>query len=214
MNRRAFLVLLALAPALGPAVGSAQSPSPAQTSRAGAPVTGQVVWKIDATHSDLSFSIRHLVSRVRGQFDSWSGVIVADPNDWSTASVEVTAQTSSINTNNERRDADLRGANHFDAEATPTVVFRSTKVTRTAGDSVTVVGNLTLHGITKPAVLRGRLTGMTGVPGKRRAGFEAVTVINRQDYNMTWNRVVEGSSLLGDEVKIEIDIAAVEQPKQ
>ena len=207
---RRFLFLLAFAPTLV----AAQTPLPAQSSRAGATVSSAPTWKIDVAHSDLSFTIRHLVSRVRGQFDSWSGTIIADPNDWSAASVEVTAQTSTINTNNERRDADLRSRDHFDADANPTVTFKSTKVTRLSGDSVTVEGNLTLRGITRPVVLRGRLTGMTGAPGKRRAGFEAATVINRKDFDMTWNRVVEGSSLLGDEVKIEMDIAAVEQPKQ
>ena len=170
-------------------------------------------WKIDATHSELSFTIRHLVSRVRGQFDAWGGTIVADPSDWSTASVDVIAQAASVNTNNERRDADLRGAEHFDAEANPTVTFKSTRVARLPGDSVEVAGNLTLRGITRPLVLRGHLNGITGAPGKRRAGFEASAVINRKDFNMTWNRMVEGTALLGDEVRIDIDIAAVEQPK-
>ena len=199
--------------ALAPALAAGQAALPAPTTQV-APAGSVSTWKIDPTHSELSFSIRHLISRVRGQFNAWSGSIIADPNDWSSASVEVTAQTSSIDTNNERRDADLRSANHFDAEANPTVTFRSTKVTRYAGDSVAVAGNLTIHGITKPVVLRGRFAGMTGAPGKRRAGFEAETVINRKDFDMTWNRVVEGSSMLGDEVKIEIDVAAVEQPKQ
>jgi polyisoprenoid-binding protein YceI len=171
-------------------------------------------WKIDATHSELSFSVRHLVSRVRGQFDTWGGTILADPADWSSASVEVTAQTASINTNNERRDADLRSENHFDAEANPTVTFKSTKVTRLGGDSVEVAGSLTMHGIARPVTLRGHFNGMTGAPGKRRAGFEASTVINRKDFNMTWNRMVEGTALLGDEVRIDIDIAAVEQGSQ
>jgi len=207
---RTLSLLLVFAPALT----AAQTALPAQTSRAAAPVSSPSTWRIDATHSELSFSIRHIVSRVRGQFDTWSGTIVADPDDWSTASVEVTAQTSTIDTNNERRDEDLRSPNHFDAEANPTVTFKSTKVTRFAGDSIAVAGNLTIHGITKPVVLRGRFAGMTGTPGKRRAGFEAETVINRQDFDMTWNRIVEGTSMLGDEVKIEIDVAAVEQSKQ
>jgi len=206
--RRLFLLL-----AFAPALAAAQTALSAQASPAAASVGSPSTWKIDPTHSELSFSIRHFVSRVRGQFGVWTGQIVADPNDWSTASVEVTAQTASIDTNNERRDADLRSPNHFDAEGNPTVTFKSTKVTRFAGDSVTVAGNLTIHGITKPAVLRGRLSGMTGTSGKRRAGFEAQTVINRQDFGMTWNRAVEGSAMLGDEVKIEINIAAVEQPQ-
>ena len=206
---RRLLPFLVFAPALL----AAQASRSAQTSKAAAPVSTPSTWKVDPTHSELSFSIRHLVSRVRGQFDTWTGTIIADPTDWSTASVEVVAQTSTIDTNNERRDEDLRSPNHFDAEANPTVTFKSTKVSRFAGDSVQVAGNLTVHGVTKPVVLRGHFNGMTGAPGKRRAGFEAETTINRQDFNMTWNRMVEGSSMLGDAVKIEIDIAAVEQPK-
>jgi polyisoprenoid-binding protein YceI len=206
---RRLLASLVFAPALL----VAQASRPAQTSKAAAPVSTPSTWKVDPTHSELSFSIRHMVSRVRGQFDTWTGTIIADPNDWNAASVEVVAQASTIDTNNERRDEDLRSPNHFDAEANPTVTFKSTKVTRFAGDSVQVAGNLTIHGVTKPVVLRGHFNGMTGAPGKRRAGFEAETTINRQDFNMTWNRIVEGSSILGDEVKIEIDIAAVEQPK-
>jgi polyisoprenoid-binding protein YceI len=206
---RRLSILLALAPALA----GAQSALPAQASKASASVKAPSTWKIDPTHSELSFTIRHMVSKVRGQFDAWSGTILADPADWNTASVEVVAQTSTIDTNNERRDADLRSDNHFDADANPTVTFKSTKVTRFAGDSVTVAGNLTMHGITRPVLLRGHLNGITGVPGKRRAGFEAETTINRKDFNMTWNRIVEGSSMVGDEVRIEIDIAAVEQPQ-
>ncbi|HMG13666.1 MAG TPA: YceI family protein [Gemmatimonadaceae bacterium] len=209
MIRRLSLVL-----AFAPIVAAAQSAVAPQSSNASISVKATPTWKIDPTHSELSFTIRHMVSKVRGQFDTWSGTIVADPTNWSAASVEVVAQTSSIDTNNERRDADLRSDNHFDADANPTVTFRSTKVTRFAGDSLTVAGNLTMHGITRPVVLRGHFNGMTGVPGKRRAGFEAETTVNRKDFNMTWNRIVEGSSLVGDEVRIEIDIAAVEQPQQ
>lgn len=197
--------------AVVPVLSTAQTTLPAQSSHAATAVKSASTWKIDPAHSELTFSIRHLVSRVRGQFNEWSGTIVADPNDWSTASVDVVAQTSSIDTNNEARDEDLRSPNHFDAEANPRVTFTSTKVTRFGGDSIAVAGNLSMHGVTKPVVLRGKFNGMTGAPGKRRAGFEAETTINRQDYNMTWNRIVEGSAMLGDEVKIEIDIAAVEQ---
>jgi polyisoprenoid-binding protein YceI len=216
MTRR-FLIQVALvpwllAPALVPPTAVAQSGHP-QASTAERLVSAPSTWKIDPTHSELSFTIRHMVSKVRGQFDVWTGTIIADPNDWSTASVEVVAQTSTIDTNNERRDADLRSDNHFDADANPTVTFKSTKVTRFAGDSLTVAGNLTIHGITRPVVLRGHFNGMTGAPGKRRAGFDAETTINRKDFNMNWNRIVEGSAMVGDYVRIEIDIAAVEQPR-
>jgi len=212
MTRR-FLIQVALVPTLlAPMPAFAQS-GPPQSARAERPLATPSTWKIDPTHSELSFTIRHMVSKVRGQFDVWTGTIIADPNDWSSASVEVVAQTSTIDTNNERRDADLRSDNHFDADANPTVTFRSTKVARFAGDSITVAGNLTIHGITRSVVLRGHFNGMTGTPGKRRAGFDAETTINRKDFNMNWNRIVEGSEMVGDEVKIEIDIAAVEQPR-
>lgn len=199
--------------AFAPALVGAQRTLPAQSSKVATAVRAPSTWKIDPTHSELSFTIRHLVSRVRGQFDTWTGTIIADPTDWNAASVEVVAQTSTVNTNNERRDADLRSENHFDADANSTITFKSTKVIRYAGDSVAVAGNLTIHGITRPVVLRGRLSGMTGAPGKRRAGFEAETTVDRKDFNMTSNRVVEGSSMLGDEVKIDISVAAVEQPQ-
>ena len=207
-----MILKFALFASLVPSAVFAQSTRSAQPPGTPAAVgSGASTWKIDATHSELSFTIRHLLSRVRGSFDVWGGSIVADPADWSTASVEVTARAASINTNNERRDADLRGADHFDAEANPVITFKSTSVTRLPGDSVVVAGTLTLRGITKPVTLRGHFTGMTGTPGKRRAGIEASTVIDRRDFNMTWNRVVEGGALLGNEVKIDIDIAAVEQ---
>jgi len=212
MTRR-FLIQAILVPTLLARTPAFAQSGPPQSSRTEKTLAAPSMWKIDPTHSELSFTIRHMVSKVRGQFDVWTGTIIADPNDWSTASVEVVAQTSTIDTNNERRDADLRSDNHFDADANPTVTFKSTKVTRFAGDSLTVAGNLTMHGITRPVVLRGRFNGMTGAPGKRRAGFEAETTINRKDFNMNWNRIVEGSEMVGDDVRIEIDIAAVEQPR-
>jgi polyisoprenoid-binding protein YceI len=169
-------------------------------------------WKIDQSHSELTFSIRHLVSRVRGNFTQWEGTILANPDDWSTASVEVTIQTASINTNNERRDAHLRTGDFFEAEKHPTITFKSTKIERN-GDSITVHGNLTMRGVTKPVVLKGVHNGATKTKeGKLRVGFEASTTINRLDYGVKWNRAAEaGGMMLGDEVKIDLNIAAVQQ---
>ena len=194
--------------AFAPSLLTAQAASPARSAQS---ATVLPVWKIDPSHSRLTFSIRHLVSRVGGQFGTWGGTIIADPADWSTASVEVTAEASSIDTNNERRDADLRSPDHFDVTANPKITFKSNRITRFAGDSVAAAGDLTIRGITRPVVFRGRFNGMMGSPGKRRAGFNASAVINRKDFNMTWNRMVEGSNVLGEEVTIEMDIAAVEQ---
>ncbi len=204
---RTFFPALLLVPALLSAQTARET---ARTTSVGATVLP--IWKIDASHSQLTFSIRHLVSRVRGQFGTWSGTIKADPADWSTASVEVSADAASIDTNNQRRDADLLSPDHFDATSNPKITFKSNRITRFAGDSLTAAGDLTIRGVSRPVVFRGRFNGIMGAAGKRRAGIEAVAVVNRKDYNMVWNRMVEGGNLLGDEVTIELDIAAVEQP--
>ena len=181
--------------------------SPVRPAAEAAPVT----WRIDPSHSDISFRIRHLVSRVRGTFNDWSGTIVADPQNLAGGSVQVEIKTASIDTNNERRDTHLRSADFFDAEKHPTITFRSTRV-QTRGRRVTVTGNLTMHGITRAVVLTGEAAEPAGAPGKRRIGFEATTTINRKDFDVTWNRAAEGGGVvLGDEVEITIDIEAVEQ---
>lgn len=173
-----------------------------------------VTWVIDVTHSELTFKIRHFASRVRGQFNTWQGTIAA-PSDKSfdAGTVSVTIDASSVDTNNEKRDNDLRSDNFFDVTKFPTITFKSTKAT-VAEDQLTLWGDLTIKGITKPVVLKGTYNGV--VPdgrGGMRAGFEASTKINRLDWNVTWNRAVEGGGLmLGDEVEITIAIEAF-QPK-
>lgn len=191
-----------------PSASARRAVDHASSSAMAAPST----FKIDASHSELTFQIRHMVSRVRGTFKDWNGMVIADPTNWSSGSVDVTIQTASITTNNDRRDADLRSGNFFDAEKNPTITFKSTKVEQ-SGDNVKITGDLTMRGVTKPVVLEGKVIGVTkDAKGKARVGFEASTTINRTEYGVTWNRAVEaGGMLLGDDVKIEIVIAAVEQ---
>jgi polyisoprenoid-binding protein YceI len=168
-------------------------------------------WRIDATHSDLSFSIRHFVSRVRGTFGRWAGAIIVDTTDVTKGSVDVTIQATSIDTQNENRDNDLRSANFFEVEKFPTITFKSTKV-EGRKDDLTITGDLTIRGVTKPVVLKGRYLGATAPDqrGTRRIGFEASTMINRLDYGVTWNRAVEGGGvMLGDDVRIEIVIESM-----
>ncbi len=167
-------------------------------------------WTIDATHSELSFRIRHFVSRVRGTFQKWDGTIVADPKNLSKGSVNVTIDAKTIDTNNERRDSDLRSSNFFAADSFPTLSFKSTKVEANV-EKLRVFGALTIRGVTKPVVLEGTYGGVTkDMQGKQRIGFEASTKINRLDYGVSWNRAVEGGgAMLGDEVEITIQIEAV-----
>lgn len=205
--RARTLLSLAVVPAL---VGAAAAAAPAP--RAPVPATAPVRWQIDATHSELTFRIRHLVSRVRGQFNTWSGTITADPASLGGGSVSVDIQTASIDTNNERRDTHLRSADFFDAENHPTITFRSTRV-EANGRGLRVHGNLTIRGVTRPVVLQGQMLEVGGAPGRRRIGFEAETQIDRMDYGVSWNRAAEGGgAVLGDEVTITIAIEAVEQP--
>ncbi|HEX5632285.1 MAG TPA: YceI family protein [Gemmatimonadales bacterium] len=186
------------------AVALAAAPAPATVE----PVT----WKIDVTHSELIFRVRHLVSRVPGTFREWSGAIVADPADWNAGSVEIVIQAASIDTRHEKRDTHLRSADFFDVANHPTLTFRSTSV-QVSGESVTLKGDLTIRGTTKPVTLTGETLGTIGEgAGKQRVGFHVTTKINRLDYGLTWNRAAEGGGLvLGDEVEIDVTVAAVRQ---
>lgn len=171
-----------------------------------------VTWKIDPVHSELSFRIRHFVSKVYGTFGSWSGTIVADPAKLASGSVEIAIQTASIDTRNERRDGDLKSANFFAADSFPSLTFKSNKVELT-GSQLKVTGDLMIHGVSKSVTLTGEYLGVTGPaePMKQRIGFTASTKINRLDYGVKWNRLVEGSNILGDDVEITINIEAVRQ---
>lgn len=169
-------------------------------------------YRIDVGHSDITFRIRHLMSRVTGTFNEWQGAIAADPADWSTGSVDVTIQAASIDTRHTRRDEDLKSGNFFDVANWPTITFRSTSV-EVSGNRITVIGDLTMRGVTKPVTLEGEFLGGMGMgagPGKERVGFSAEGTIDRTDYGVTWNRALEGGgALLGDEVEISLSIEAI-----
>lgn len=187
---------------LVPHDASAQTAAPATRDTA--------AWNIDRSHSELTFSIRHLVSRVRGQFNKWTGTVTGDLDNWEAASVLVTIDGTSIDTNNENRDADLRGPEFFDVANHPNVTFRSTRIERN-GERVRLTGDLTIRGITRPVVLEGTFMGTTrDQRGRTRAGFEVSGTINRKDYGIVWNRAVEaGGLVLADEVRIDVAVAAV-----
>lgn len=126
--------------------------------------------------------------------------------------MEVTIQTGSIDTNNERRDTHLRSADFFDAANHPAITFRSRKV-EVRGEKIRVAGDLTIRDVTRPVVLAGELVGAgPDAQGKQRIGFEASTTINRHDFGVSWNNAVEsGGLLLGDDVEISMVVAAVQQ---
>jgi polyisoprenoid-binding protein YceI len=173
-------------------------------------------YSIDPAHSAVGFSIRHLFSKVPGRFTKFEGKIVVDREDWPKSSVQVTIDAASIDTNEPKRDQHLRSADFFDAAKFPKITFQSTAVKQTVPNKLQVVGNLTIKGVTKPVTLDVDVLGFgPGYGGGIRGGFEAHTKINRQDFGVAWNDVIEGGgAVLGDEVEISINVeAAQEKPK-
>ena len=172
-------------------------------------------WNIDPAHTGVHFSIRHLVvATVRGQFDKVSGSVTLDPERLGRSSIHAIIDAASIDTREPQRDAHLRSADFLDADRFPTIEFRSTKLAPTA-DGLAVSGDLTIHGVTRPVVLAVETADLEFKDpwGNLRRAATASTKINRKDFGLTWNQALEaGGFLVGDELKIEIDVELVRQP--
>jgi polyisoprenoid-binding protein YceI len=170
-------------------------------------------WAIDPSHTHAGFSVRHLmVSKVRGRFPGVSGTvtIAEDPLD---SHVEVDIDTASIDTRDEQRDAHLRSPDFFDVENYPTMTYRSTAVRPAGKGRWLVEGELTLHGVTRSVPLEVTFEGAGSDPwGGVRAGFSARAEIDREDFNLTWNQVLEtGGIAVGKKVAIELEVETVLQ---
>lgn len=163
-------------------------------------------YTIDPTHTEISFSVRHLaISKVRGHFQTFAGTVeIAEQIEDSTASA--TIDVASIDTNQAQRDEHLRTSDFFNVEEFPEMTFKSTSVAVDGGD-LTINGDLTLRGVTKPVTLDAEFGGATvDGYGNTKVGFEATTKINRQDFGVTWNAATEAGGLtLGDVITITID---------
>lgn len=170
------------------------------------------IWTLDPVHSEVGFTVRHLmVSKVRGRFATFSGVItVADNPLESTATATIDA--SSILTGDENRDTHLRSSDFFDVEKHPEISFRSTSVVAKGSDYV-VTGDLTIHGVTRSVDLATEYNGVSGDPwGGTRAGFSASTEISRKDFGIEFNMPLDGGGVMvGDKVQINIEVEAVLQ---
>jgi len=171
-------------------------------------------WEIDSSHSSVHFSVRHLViAKVRGLFARWSGTVQVPDGDFSRATVAVTIDASSIDTRVADRDAHLKSADFLDVAQYPELRFVGRRVQARSGAEIDVVGDLTIKGITHEAVLRVEQHGQAEDPwGNVRAGFTAKTSIDRKDFGLAWNQVLEtGGVMVGDRVEIEAEIEAVKQ---
>jgi polyisoprenoid-binding protein YceI len=175
------------------------------------------IWKIDEAHSGMHFTVRHLVvANVHGQFRRWSAELAIEETDLTRSSIAITIDAASVETGNSERDADLRSPNFFDAERFPALTFRSRRVERAGNDTYRVVGDLTIRDITREVTVETAFGGFITDPwGGRRAGFTARASIQRSDFGMRWNEVLEaGGVVLSDRVDIGFDIEAVAQAAQ
>ena len=168
-------------------------------------------YKIDPVHSSVGFSVRHMViSNVKGKFQEFAGTIALENNKLIEATG--TIQTKSVDTGVAQRDQDLRSANFFDVEKFPTITFKSKRVEK-KGQEFVLIGDFTMHGVTKELSLPVKLSGPVKDPwGNSRIGLETRTKLSRKDYGMTYNKALEaGGLVVGDEVEIEINAEAVKE---
>ncbi|MDT8445311.1 MAG: YceI family protein [bacterium] len=165
---------------------------------------------VDPVHSTIGFRVPHMmISKVRGNFKEFTGTFDFDEKTKKLSQIKAEVQTVSLDTQNEKRDGHLRSPDFFDSQKFPMLRFESTKITQ-KGDRYEVTGNLTIKDVTKSVTLKGELLGVgKGFKGKTLVGFEAQGEINRKDFGMTWNRMIEtGGFAVGDEVQLVIEIEA------
>ncbi len=172
------------------------------------------VWVVDKPHSSATFKIRHLMSNVSGKFRDFDAVVNIDRKDPARSSVEFTIKSASIDTDDANRDEHLRSPDFFEVTKYPTISFKSTSVVPKSATQFEVTGDLTMHGVTKRITLPVTFLGWARDPrGNEKAGFEIAATLDRKDYNITWNRILdEGGVLLGDEVKVAIELQVSKKP--
>ncbi len=192
----------------------AAAPLLAQTPPAAAPApAARESWVVDKVHSMVQFRIRHLMSNVTGRFKDFDIAATLDRADPARSSVEFSIQAASIDTGEPPRDEHLRSPDFFEAAKYPTISFKSSVVTPKGPNQFDVTGDLIMHGVTKRVTLPVEFNGFgKDARGAERAGFAVTATLDRKDFGITWNRVLdEGGVLLGDEVKVTIDLELVKK---
>ena len=170
-------------------------------------------YAIDKMHSDVTFQVRHLLTKVRGRFTEFAGTVSFDQEHPERSSASLTIDGSSVDTGTPDRDTHLRSDDFFAVGTHPTLTFTSSRVIRTGDDTYDVVGTLTIRGLSKEITMPVKYLGTAKDPwGNVRAGFEASVTLNRKDFGLTWNTALEtGGFLVGDEVRISLSIQAIAQ---
>jgi len=174
----------------------------------------KTTYTIDKAHSEVTFQVRHLLTKVRGRFSDFAGTIEHADEHPEYSSVNVTIKAASIDTNEPDRDNHLRSADFFDVEKNPALTFTSRSITRKGAAGFDVTGDLTIHGVSRPVTFDVSFLGKAKDPwGNERIAFEADATINRKDFGLNWNAALEtGGFLVGDEVKVSLSVQAVPKP--
>ncbi len=173
-----------------------------------------MAWTIDPAHSQIQFSVRHMmISNVRGRFENFSGTVEFDEEDPLRSSVEVQIEAASIYTKEPQRDGHLKSPDFLDAERFPYLYFKSKRVEKLDESHGRIIGDLTIRDVTKEVVLEVEYAGQAKSPwGTVSAGFSATTKVNRKDWNLNWNQLLEtGGVLVGDQIKIDIELELIKQ---
>ena len=183
------------------------------------PAFAQDVWNFDKNHTEVGFQVRHFVTNVRGRFTDFSGTITANSAKPEASSVEFMIKATSIDTANEGRDKDLRSEKFFDVEKFPEFTFKSSKVVPAGKDMFEVTGTLIMHGVSREITLPVSYLGSVKTKNREgkegaKAGFEASLTLNRKDFGIVWNQVLDtGGTMLGDDVHVSINVEANLAPK-
>ena len=172
-----------------------------------------MTWQIDPYHLQVEFAVKHFgMMTVRGHFSEVTASGQIDPHNPAASAVEVDIKTASIKTNNEQRDSDLRGSNFLEIDKYPTITFKSTRIAPAGDDEYRMTGDLTIKGITRPVTLKVKRYGeINDERMGHRVAYSAEGEINRKDFGLTMNMLVDGRFVVGDEVKIAIELELVEQ---
>ncbi|HET9869907.1 MAG TPA: YceI family protein [bacterium] len=175
---------------------------------------GAEEYGFDKAHTHIGFSVKHILSQVPGEFKDYDGSFSFDPKDPSKDKIDVTIQADSISTDNEMRDHHLQSPDFFDVAKYPTITFKSRKVTAGTGDAYQVVGDLTMHGVTKPVTLSVTYNGSDKMMGADVVGFTATTTLDRRDFGLTWGQdklTAAGNLMVANDVAITLDVAGMDK---
>lgn len=172
-------------------------------------MAAKTTWGIDPAHSEIAFKVKHLmITNVKGSFTEFSGQLLTDGDDFSTAEITFSINPASINTGVADRDAHLKSADFFDVENFPTITFTNGKLVKTGDDEFNLLGNLVIKGVSQPVTLKAEYGGQMADPwGNVKAGFTLEGKINRKDFGLTWNATLEtGGVLVSDEIRLNLEV--------